>query len=186
LTWPGRCWVTATTRSTLLEGLRSRATCANAGPHSGECKIHGKDGLLDLVGELLHEEHDNFGQPSSASLFLGTPWRCVRTPYFAPDGPDRPAETQLGTAVSGSLLARRKSGFKSPHLHPIEALVSGPGPCRTTGRVVDIPGKSRRSGTCRVQHPPCESFYAIQATLRAANTVTLLLVTAASASELAD
>jgi hypothetical protein len=32
-------------KSTLLDALRSRATCRNAGPHSGEGKIHGKDVL---------------------------------------------------------------------------------------------------------------------------------------------
>ena len=31
-------------KSTLLEYLRSAATCRNAGPHSGEREIHGKDG----------------------------------------------------------------------------------------------------------------------------------------------
>ena len=34
---------------------------------------------------------------------------CVRTPNFAPDGPQRPAQTRLRTAVSRTLLARRKS-----------------------------------------------------------------------------
>jgi hypothetical protein len=32
-------------KSTLLGGLRSAATCGNAGLHSGGCKIHGKDVL---------------------------------------------------------------------------------------------------------------------------------------------
>jgi hypothetical protein len=31
----------------------------------------------------------------------GLPRRFVRTPYFAPDGPDPPAETPVSTAVSG-------------------------------------------------------------------------------------
>jgi hypothetical protein len=37
------------TKSTLLDGLRSAASCGNAGPHSGECKIHGKDVLASPV-----------------------------------------------------------------------------------------------------------------------------------------
>jgi hypothetical protein len=36
-------------KSTLLEGLRSPATCANAGPHSGGCEIHGKDGVAGSI-----------------------------------------------------------------------------------------------------------------------------------------
>jgi hypothetical protein len=36
-------------QSTLLEGLRSRATCRNADLHSGECKIHGKDGVAGSI-----------------------------------------------------------------------------------------------------------------------------------------
>jgi hypothetical protein len=36
----------------------------------------------------------------------------VRTPNFAPDGPRRPAQTQLCTAVGRHLLARRKSDWR--------------------------------------------------------------------------
>jgi hypothetical protein len=36
-------------RSTLLDGLRSVATCANAGPHSGDREIHGKDGVAGSI-----------------------------------------------------------------------------------------------------------------------------------------
>jgi hypothetical protein len=35
--------------STLLGGLRSPATCRNAGLHSGERKIHGKDGVAGSI-----------------------------------------------------------------------------------------------------------------------------------------
>jgi hypothetical protein len=37
------------TKSTLLDGLRSAASCGNAGPHSGERKIHGKDGVAGSI-----------------------------------------------------------------------------------------------------------------------------------------
>jgi hypothetical protein len=43
----------------------------------------------------------------------------TRTPHFAPDGRRRPAQTLGRTAVGGHLLARRKPGVQSPHLHPI-------------------------------------------------------------------
>jgi hypothetical protein len=36
-------------KSTLLGGLRSATTCRNAGPHSGECEIHGKDGVAGSI-----------------------------------------------------------------------------------------------------------------------------------------
>jgi transposase-like protein len=39
----------AATKSTLLGGLRSPATWGNAGPHSGKCKIHGKDGVAGSI-----------------------------------------------------------------------------------------------------------------------------------------
>jgi hypothetical protein len=42
----------------------------------------------------------------------------VRTPNFAPDGPQRPAEMQLRTAVGAFLLARRKSGVQIPSPPP--------------------------------------------------------------------
>jgi hypothetical protein len=42
------------TKSTLLGGLRSQATRGNAGPHSGECKIHGKDGVAGSIRRGLH------------------------------------------------------------------------------------------------------------------------------------
>jgi hypothetical protein len=37
------------TKSTLLRGVRSRPTCRNAAPHSGECEIHGKDGVAGSI-----------------------------------------------------------------------------------------------------------------------------------------
>ena len=37
------------TKSTLLGGLRSTATCRNAGLHSGGRKIHGKDGVAGSI-----------------------------------------------------------------------------------------------------------------------------------------
>jgi hypothetical protein len=37
------------TKSTLLGRLRSAATCTNAGLHSGECTIHGKDGVAGSI-----------------------------------------------------------------------------------------------------------------------------------------
>jgi len=40
--------------------------------------------------------------------------RSVRTPQFARDGSDPPAETLVGTAVSRSLLARRMLGVQIP------------------------------------------------------------------------
>jgi hypothetical protein len=39
---------------------------------------------------------------------------CVRTPNFTPDGPARPGKTQLRTAVSEFLLARRKPRGSNP------------------------------------------------------------------------
>ena len=51
----------------------------------------------------------------------------VRTPNFAPHGPDRPAETQVRIAVSRYLLARRKSGVQipSPPPHPDNSTNAG-------------------------------------------------------------
>ena len=47
------CWVSRASgrlvKSTLLATLRSAATCGNAGPHSGEGKIHGKDGVAGSI-----------------------------------------------------------------------------------------------------------------------------------------
>jgi hypothetical protein len=48
----------------------------------------------------------------------GLPRRFVRTPNFAPDGPARPGETLVRTAVSRSSLARRKSGVNLPSPPP--------------------------------------------------------------------
>ena len=48
---------------------------------------------------------DGLGQPQPPGLQR----RCARTPYFAPDGRSRPAETPLRTAVGRTLLARRRS-----------------------------------------------------------------------------
>jgi hypothetical protein len=42
-------------------------------------------------------------------LNLRSPRRCVRPPYFAPDGPRRSVQTQLCIAVGCHLLARRCS-----------------------------------------------------------------------------
>jgi hypothetical protein len=39
----GAYGITGPTQSTLLGGPRSPASCGNAAPHSGECRIHGKD-----------------------------------------------------------------------------------------------------------------------------------------------
>jgi hypothetical protein len=50
------------------------------------------------------------GRAASRRLHL------IRTPHFAPDGPQRPAQTPLDKAVGCDLLARGKPGVKSPHL----------------------------------------------------------------------
>jgi hypothetical protein len=44
------------TKSTLLDGRRSAASCGNAAPHSGECKIHGKD-VLQRLEAWPHAAH---------------------------------------------------------------------------------------------------------------------------------
>src|SRR5215211_6736879 len=49
----------------------------------------------------------------------GLPRRFVRTPYFAPDGPDPPAETPARTAVGHYLLARRCCGAHRGQSTPI-------------------------------------------------------------------
>jgi hypothetical protein len=64
-----QCWQPHASRrsvkSTLLGGLRSAATCTNAGPHSGECEIHGKDGV---VGSLVIEASAFLPTGSTASI----------------------------------------------------------------------------------------------------------------------
>jgi hypothetical protein len=66
------------------------------------------------------------------------PRRCVRTPNFAPHGPDRPGETQVRTAVSAPLLARRKSGVQipspPPHTSPGHRPGGSPPPDRRRSR----------------------------------------------------
>jgi hypothetical protein len=59
----------AETKSTLLGGLRSPATWGNAGPHSGECEIHGKDGVAGSIpagGSTPRPTSGNAGQLSSS------------------------------------------------------------------------------------------------------------------------
>jgi hypothetical protein len=62
------------------------------------------------------------------------PRRFVRTPNFAPDGSRRPAQTQLRTAVSRPLLARRKPGVQIPSPPPHKRTGHRPGGSPPPGR----------------------------------------------------
>jgi hypothetical protein len=62
------------TKSTLLRGVRSRPTCRNAAPHSGECEIHGKDGVAGSI-------------PAGGPHQTSRPGRVEEDPSFASDLP---------------------------------------------------------------------------------------------------
>jgi hypothetical protein len=64
----------------------------------------------------------------TAALSVGEPefFDLKRPPNFAPDGPERPGETPVRTAVGRHLFARRKPGVQIP---------SPPPPLMTSGNV---------------------------------------------------
>jgi hypothetical protein len=60
-----------TTRSTLLGGLWSPATWGNAGPYSGGCKIHGKDGVAGSISAGTPHKMDRETLVSRPFCLLG-------------------------------------------------------------------------------------------------------------------
>src|SRR4030095_16669890 len=78
------CTTGGLAESTLLGGLRSRATWGNAGSHSGDCKIHGKDGV---AGSIRRGPHTKPAAQAGPAAGL---WHAQgRYPPFARDLPVR-------------------------------------------------------------------------------------------------
>jgi hypothetical protein len=70
-------------RSTLLGGRRSPPTCGNAGPHSGDCEIHGKDGVAGSIpagGSTKPMTNANAGHPRAT--FCGRFSGQLRVRFF--------------------------------------------------------------------------------------------------------
>jgi hypothetical protein len=126
--------------STLLGGRRSPATCRNPGPHSGKRKIHGKDGLLGLVRRATpwgarHPRAARAGQGSSRYMMARSEHLTLPLTVTIELRKRRSAQRWAGPYSHGG-----SQGFKSPHLHPTKALVTG------------LAGRFRRAGA--VPHPP--------------------------------
>jgi hypothetical protein len=82
---------------------------------------------------------------------------CVRMPYFAPNGPRRPAQTPVGTAVGRSLLARRKPRVQIP---------PPPSPVMTSQNVGRLGWSSLGCAAQRMRPPYCATARAMGVLLR--------------------
>jgi hypothetical protein len=104
---------------------QDRCWAETANPVTGAATFHdGSDGTLDLTGDpaaagfvqLMQgrgSDPDRAWEPM-AQLSVARPGELApeggRTPNLAPDGPNRPAQTALRTAVGWPALARRCCG----------------------------------------------------------------------------
>jgi|Tabmets5t2r1_1033131.scaffolds.fasta_scaffold24181_2 hypothetical protein len=78
----------------------------------------GEPEFFDLKQPWLyaHAEPDSPGLGADILVGLG---EGRRTPNFAPDGPQRPGQTPVRTAVGRHLLTRRKPGVQIPSPPPM-------------------------------------------------------------------
>ena len=132
------CGYRPTSGSTLLGGLRSAATCTNAGPHSGERKIHGKDGVAGSIPAGGSTQNGRSGKvlypacriPRAANRHL--PENCQSDLYAvrrrAPPAhatPRRPSPARP-TGHAGSCRAPSAPAW-APRRAPTASARSGPG-----------------------------------------------------------
>jgi len=103
----------AGTRSTLLGGPRPAATCGNACPHSGECEIHGKDGVAGSIPAGAPPQTSSSGrvQHPACRVINSRPPRCQKV-----------CQTELYVLAGGASPAEATSCNGGGRPHPCEIL----------------------------------------------------------------